>query len=111
MLATQGVGFGIKSFEVSFLNEDGTPDTQAGSHPYQFVDTFELNSHFKRHGIERRLTVPSPSPTASCGMSRSICPPASSATPMRPPRSAPDRNCVRVTEHDVHPNRGWANCT
>ncbi len=48
MLAMQGVGFGIKSYEVSFLNEDGTPDTQAGSHPYQFVNTFVLNSHFKR---------------------------------------------------------------
>ncbi len=48
MLATQGVGFGIKSFKVSFMNEDGTPDTQAGSHPYQFVDFFELDSHFKR---------------------------------------------------------------
>ncbi len=48
MLATQGVGFGIKSFEVNFLNEDGTPDTQAGSHPYQFVNIFTLNSHFKR---------------------------------------------------------------
>jgi DNA-binding beta-propeller fold protein YncE len=48
LLATQGVGFGIKpgSFEVSFLNEDGTPDTQAGSHPYKFVNRFELNSHF-----------------------------------------------------------------
>jgi hypothetical protein len=48
LLPTQGVGFGIKSFDVDFLNEDGTPDTQAGSHPYQFVDAFELNSHFKR---------------------------------------------------------------
>jgi hypothetical protein len=48
MLATHGVGFGIKSFEVNFLNEDGTPDTQAGSHPYSFENTFELNSHFKR---------------------------------------------------------------
>ncbi len=48
MLATQGVGFGIKSYEISFLNEDGTPDTQAGSHPYKFVDAFTLNSHFKR---------------------------------------------------------------
>ncbi len=48
LLATQGVGFGIKSFEIGFENEDGTPDTQAGSHPYQFVDFFELNSHFKR---------------------------------------------------------------
>ena len=46
LIATQGVGFGIKSFEIGFLNEDGTPDTQAGSHPYKLVDTFELNSHF-----------------------------------------------------------------
>jgi hypothetical protein len=48
LLATQGVGFGIKSYEIRFLNEDGTPDTQAGSHPYRFVDLFTLNSHFKR---------------------------------------------------------------
>ncbi len=48
MLATQSEGFGIKSYEISFLNENGTPDTQAGSHPYQFVDSFELNSHFER---------------------------------------------------------------
>jgi DNA-binding beta-propeller fold protein YncE len=48
MLAIRGVGFGIKSYEISFQNEDGTPDTQAGSHPYKFVDHFTLNSHFKR---------------------------------------------------------------
>ncbi len=48
LVATQGVGFGIKSYEVKFLNEDGTPDTQAGSHPYQFEDIFTMNSHFKR---------------------------------------------------------------
>jgi DNA-binding beta-propeller fold protein YncE/ribosomal protein L11 len=48
MLATQGVGFGIKEFEVNFINENGTPDTQAGSHPYQFVNYFKLNSHFER---------------------------------------------------------------
>jgi DNA-binding beta-propeller fold protein YncE len=48
MLATQGVGFGIKTYEISFLNEDGTPDTQAGSHPFEFVNNFTLNSHFKR---------------------------------------------------------------
>jgi hypothetical protein len=48
MLPTHGVGFGIKSYEISFQNEDGTPDTQAGSHPYKFLDLFTLNSHFKR---------------------------------------------------------------
>ncbi len=73
LLPTQGVGFGIKSFEVNFLNEDGTPDTQAGSHPYHFVNTFELNSHFKRQesnadspyirlpdGVLRDLTIDLP---------------------------------------------------
>ncbi len=49
MLAMRGVGFGIKSYEISFQNEDGTPDAQAGSHPYKFFDNFELNSHFKRY--------------------------------------------------------------
>ena len=53
MLATQGVGFGIKSYEISFLNEDGTPDTQAGSHPYEFVDIFTTELAFQAHGIER----------------------------------------------------------
>jgi len=48
LLATPGVGFGIKSFEISFLNADGTPDTQAGSHPYELVSNFTLNSHFQR---------------------------------------------------------------
>jgi hypothetical protein len=48
LLATQGVGFGIKNYEISFLNEDGTPDTQAGSHPFHLVNSFELNSHFER---------------------------------------------------------------
>ena len=46
LLAAEGPGFGVKSFEVSFLNEDGTPDTQAGSHPYEFLNTIEFNSHY-----------------------------------------------------------------
>ncbi len=34
--------FGISSFTVSFLNKDGTPDTQAGSHPYQVNGDFSM---------------------------------------------------------------------
>ena len=110
MLATRGVGFGIKSYEISFLNENGTPDMQAGSHPYKFVDLFTLNSHFKRKN--RTLTHRTfACPTASCGMSRSICPPASSATPMRPPQTAPDSNSRLILGlMTVHPDRTWANC-
>ena len=46
-MATLGGGFGIKSFEVSFLNADGSPDTQAGSHPHQMVVSFTVNSHYQ----------------------------------------------------------------
>jgi hypothetical protein len=46
LLAAQGPPFGVKSFEVSFLNEDGTPDTQAGSHPYELVNNIEYNWHY-----------------------------------------------------------------
>ncbi len=48
MFATVDSGFGIKSFEVSFLNQDGTPDTQAGSHPYEMVTSFEFNTKVVR---------------------------------------------------------------
>ncbi len=95
MLATQGVGFGIKSFEVSFLNEDGTPDTQAGSHPYQFVNVFELNSHFKR----QESNADSPYLRVPDGVLRDVTvdlPPGFVGDPNASvPGSAPDRNCAK----------------
>jgi hypothetical protein len=48
LVATARVGFGIKHFDVLFLNQDGTPDTQAGSHPFKMVNDIEFNSHFQR---------------------------------------------------------------
>jgi DNA-binding beta-propeller fold protein YncE len=73
LLAAQGTGFGIKNFEVSFLNENGTPDTQAGSHPYEFFNNIEFNWHYVRtesnadspyvrepNGTLRNLTVDLP---------------------------------------------------
>jgi DNA-binding beta-propeller fold protein YncE len=44
LVATADAGFGIQSFSVSFLNKDGTSDTQAGSHPYEMVTTFVFNT-------------------------------------------------------------------
>ncbi len=40
------VGFGVREggFVVSVLNRDGTPDTQAGSHPYEFSVETALNT-------------------------------------------------------------------
>ncbi len=37
--------FGTQSFSVSFVNKDGTPDTQAGSHPYEMVTNIVFNTH------------------------------------------------------------------
>jgi len=44
--------FGIKSFDVTFLNEDGTPDVQAGSHPFAANASFTVNHDQILEGFE-----------------------------------------------------------
>jgi uncharacterized repeat protein (TIGR01451 family) len=43
-------GFGFSGFDVWFSNADGTPDTQAGSHPYEA--TFALGLNELRNGVQ-----------------------------------------------------------
>jgi hypothetical protein len=43
--------FGFKSFDVAITNENGTPDTQVGSHPYAETYIFELNNAPNAEGI------------------------------------------------------------
>jgi hypothetical protein len=38
-----GDGFGFEELDVTFTNEDGSPATQAGSHPYAMTTTLNLN--------------------------------------------------------------------
>jgi len=54
--------FGIKSFSVSAVNEDGTPATLAGSHPYEYTVSFEMNQDAEKQpeGTLRRLIVELP---------------------------------------------------
>jgi hypothetical protein len=59
--ASEGPGFGFKGFEVAFLNEDGTADTQAGSHPYEMQTNISLNTQVlprEPRGDSRYETVP-----------------------------------------------------
>ncbi len=35
--------FGLNNFDVTTTNQDGTPDTQAGSHPFAFTTSFGIN--------------------------------------------------------------------
>jgi hypothetical protein len=44
LLPTVTAGFGIKRFEVAFLNQNGSPDVQAGSHPFEMVTNVAWNT-------------------------------------------------------------------
>jgi hypothetical protein len=55
LFATATADFGLKQFEVSFLNQDGTPDVQAGSHPYKMVTNIVFNTQV----VQTRVVEPS----------------------------------------------------
>lgn len=41
--APASAAYGLSAFDVKFLNRDGTPATQAGSHPFAMTTEFEVN--------------------------------------------------------------------
>jgi hypothetical protein len=47
-IGPEPVKFGVDRLEQVPLNGDGSFDTQAGSHPFQFVTTLQLNSDFEK---------------------------------------------------------------
>src|SRR5215208_1744641 len=62
--AAAQAGFGIQSgsFSATATEFDGTPDFQAGSHPYQYTVHFEMNRDSENHveGTLRELYVELP---------------------------------------------------
>ncbi len=45
--------FGFAAFSSSLINEDGSPDTVAGSHPYSMITHFTLNNTLGRFGSQK----------------------------------------------------------
>jgi hypothetical protein len=54
-LSSTPLAFGIERFEQVPLNADGSIDTQAGSHPFQFTTTFTFNQGTAEHKVEEGL--------------------------------------------------------
>lgn len=52
LAAPASADFGISEFDVSFGNEDGSPDIQAGAHPYAITISFEMNTEEGSEGGE-----------------------------------------------------------
>jgi hypothetical protein len=86
--------FGVKSYELSPFNENGTPATQAGSHPFQLTTTLGMNQTAIRHPValpkDLRFNLPSglvgnPNAAAQCSetdfaslvLETNLCPPSS----------------------------------
>jgi hypothetical protein len=53
-------GFGFASFDGWATNGNGTPDTQAGSHPYALTLSFDLNNYLNDPNRVRNITVNAP---------------------------------------------------
>src|ERR1039458_7288202 len=50
--------YGLQRFALSATNENGTPDLQAGSHPYALTNTFLLNLPAEGNLKDVRLELP-----------------------------------------------------
>ena len=56
-ISGEPVPFGVQRYDVSPLNENGTPDTHAGSHPFELATTLVLNQATE-HGEQRLAGLP-----------------------------------------------------
>jgi hypothetical protein len=89
----QPPSFGVAGYELGPFNEDGTPATQAGAHPFQLTTTLALNQTAARYPVELpkdlRFSLPpglvgDPNAAAQCTMANffalvletNLCPPS-----------------------------------
>jgi multidrug efflux pump subunit AcrA (membrane-fusion protein) len=75
-----GASFGVTSFDGTIINQDGSADTQAGSHPFALTTTIQFNQTTDANGNTQpddnakdvRVALPpglvgDPSATPQCG--------------------------------------------
>jgi hypothetical protein len=94
VVSGEATPFGVSGYELSPFNEDGTPATQAGSHPFQLSTTLGINQTVARRPValpkDLRFNLPSglvgnPNAAAQCTMTNfsalvletDLCPPSS----------------------------------
>jgi len=53
-----GASFGLQRFAFAATNQNGSPDAQAGSHPYALTNTFVLNNPNKLTEVDGRTFLP-----------------------------------------------------
>src|SRR6202042_2620717 len=58
--AYASTGFGIERYSLSATNEDGSTDTQAGSHPYELTAEADLNANMQVGSEVKNLTFELP---------------------------------------------------
>src|ERR1041385_774063 len=57
-VAGRPAGYGVESLEMAPFNEDGTPATQAGSHPFQLTTTLTLNQFVPPAALQQPVELP-----------------------------------------------------
>jgi hypothetical protein len=110
-----GFQSGAAGFDGSFTNGDGTTDTQAGSHPYEFTSTIDLNTAFSSKG----KTVPdgaakdiavnlSPGVVGNASATPKCTPEqlAHSENPQSPAEACPFSSQIGTTVVDLAGNQG-----
>ncbi len=59
-VSSEVAGFGTESFEINPFNDNGTPATQAGAHPFQLTTTLVMNQTSLSDARESRFPVKLP---------------------------------------------------